>query len=142
MSRLPIDLVQKTSFRIFRIHVSGDFFSAEYARAWSIACGKSPDRKFWTYTRIREVATLTELAGVSNLAITLSCDRDNWKHMPRLSRRFPSFGLCYYSVGETPPSEVYAWGEAVPARKTSGLIVFVDHACRGTILVPAYRRRT
>ena len=131
MAELIIDLLGWMKFRVFRIHVSGDFFSADYAEAWAMACAEFPDREFWAYTRSRDAQVLSILAGIPNLSIFLSADRDNWCSMLELSERFPSFGLCYYTIGEDAPGALYERGRLVPAGHPAGLVVFVDHPMRG-----------
>lgn len=43
--------------KFFRIHDSGDFFNAKYARAWFDVCKALPDVKFWAPTRMWSMAT-------------------------------------------------------------------------------------
>lgn len=66
----------------FRWHVSGDVFSAAYARFIADVCRKSPTVEHWIYTRSFAEEILEPLAEVStlrggNLALNLSCDKDN-----------------------------------------------------------------
>ena len=117
-------------FSIFRIHVSGEFFSVDYAKAWALTCQEYSLATFWSYTRSRDEDVLKVLAGIPNLRILLSCDRDNWRAMLRISNDYPGFGLSYYSVGEDPPRQVYERGKHVPLVAPIGLVVFVDHAVR------------
>lgn len=81
----------------FRWHVSGDIFSISYAHWISMVVRLSPDVPHWIYTR--SFPHLTPLLPLSttrggNLAINLSCDRDNmW-----LARRYAEehgLRLCY-----------------------------------------------
>jgi hypothetical protein len=67
----------------FRWHVSGDVFSLEYAEWIRDVCREAPSVRFWIYTRsfgflwpLREVAANGPNHG--NLALNISCDRDNW----------------------------------------------------------------
>jgi hypothetical protein len=136
MAELLIELLDCTTFGIFRIHVSGEFFSIEYAEAWRLTCAEYGDARFWSYTRSRDVAVLTTLAQVPNLRILLSCDRDNWREMMSLSEKFPGFGLSYYTVGEDPPAELYARGDEVPADHPLGLVVFPDQRVRKALALP------
>lgn len=66
----------------FRWHVSGDIFSLAYARWVADVCRAAPAVNFWIYTRsfeyldpLVDVATFTG----GNLALNLSCDRDNYQ---------------------------------------------------------------
>jgi len=46
--------------KLFRIHDSGDFFSAAYANAWYEVCGQLPDVRFWAPTRAWQLPTSTD----------------------------------------------------------------------------------
>jgi hypothetical protein len=63
-----------------RIHVSGDFFSAAYVRAWIAIVRACPATRFFAYTRSWRVADMTgplaELARCRNVRLWYSCDRD------------------------------------------------------------------
>lgn len=65
-----------------RIHDAGDFFSPEYTRQWIKTCKATPDLEYWAYTRSFSVgpilAELVRLARLSNVAVWLSADQDNW----------------------------------------------------------------
>lgn len=63
----------------FRIHWSGDFFSAAYASAWRQAIEANPDVRFYTYTRSfrPEMNVVPELVGLPNLDLFLSIDSQN-----------------------------------------------------------------
>ena len=136
MAVLLVDALAWIRFRIFRIHVGGDFFSLEYAEAWRLACREYGVRRFWSYTRSRDERVLGCLAETPNLRILLSCDRDNWRQMLELSERFPGFGLSYYTVGETPADRLYERGAVVPAGHCVGLVVFPDSAVRKHLELP------
>lgn len=70
--------------RVFRIHWDGDFFSADYATAWSLAAHAHPSIDFWTYTRsfVPALNVAPILAAVPNLALYLSVDAANAEHAP------------------------------------------------------------
>ena len=55
---------------ICRIHVSGDFFSDEYAAMWRRIALNSPSTCFWTYTKVMKVETAFE--DVPNLNVVKS----------------------------------------------------------------------
>ena len=59
----------------FRLHWSGDLFDAEYTRALAEAMDISPKITFWGYTRSFDFVPI--LAGVRNLVLYLSLDRQN-----------------------------------------------------------------
>jgi hypothetical protein len=63
-----------------RIHVSGDFYSAAYIRAWVEIARACPHVRFYAYTRSWRVAklrpALEELARCRNVRLWYSCDKD------------------------------------------------------------------
>jgi hypothetical protein len=65
--------------RRFRIHWSGDFFSAEYATAWRNVIQENPDIQFFAYTRsfVEGCNVLPVLTGLENLELFLSVDKYN-----------------------------------------------------------------
>lgn len=136
MAELLIELLDGMKFRVFRIHVGGEFFSPAYAQAWAVVCQEFGSARFWAYTRSRDPAVLQALRGPVNLRILLSCDQDNWPQMLELSQEFPEFGLAYYSVGEAPQKAVYARGNQVPSTCPTGLVVFPDPSVQRRLDLP------
>ncbi len=63
-----------------RIHVSGDFYSAEYVAAWVEIAKACPETRFFAYTRswrVPEMAKgLAALSRLRNVRLWYSCDRD------------------------------------------------------------------
>src|SRR6202030_1664315 len=63
-----------------RIHGSGDFYSAEYVRAWIAVVRACPGTRFYAYTRswrVPEIAgALADLAKCQNVRLWYSCDKD------------------------------------------------------------------
>src|SRR5262249_54635561 len=63
-----------------RIHVAGDFFSADYVRAWAAVARACPQTRFYAYTRSwrhPEIAVaLAELARLPNVRLWWSADKD------------------------------------------------------------------
>lgn len=49
--RLKVAGVQTAIPWTMRIHDVGDFYSADYLKAWSIVARKYTDCRFWFYTR-------------------------------------------------------------------------------------------
>jgi hypothetical protein len=70
---------KKDAPKLFRIHWDGDFFSAEYAEAWSAVIRYFPDITFWVYTRsfTDKLNVVPILAGIPNLTLYLSADPVN-----------------------------------------------------------------
>ena len=66
--------------KTFRIHVSGDFHSADYVRAWTRICRAFPQTRFWGYTRSWAVPhlakDLAELRDLDNIQLFASTDPD------------------------------------------------------------------
>ena len=90
----------------FRWHVSGDVFSAKYAEFIERVCKRSFDVVHWIYTRSFAPEILGPLYDVStanggNLALNLSCDKDNYNaavlaadYFNHMSHQRP-LRLCY-----------------------------------------------
>lgn len=72
--------IRRRGVHTLRIHVSGDFFSADYARKWLVIARRSPYTTFYAYTRswrVPEIApTLEELARLRNVRLWYSCDAE------------------------------------------------------------------
>lgn len=64
---------------LFRKHVSGDYYDAEYVDKWRQVLRATPGTQFWAYTRSwqdEEVAfSLAALAAMPNMQLWLSADR-------------------------------------------------------------------
>jgi len=132
MAELLTTALAAERFALFRIHVSGEFFSLHYAKAWRLTCREYLSALFWAYTRSRDSRVLKVLAQIPNLRLLLSCDQDNWRQMLQISRQFPGFGLSYYTVGEQPPARLHARADAV----AGGLVVFPDRSVRNRLAIP------
>lgn len=63
--------------KLFRIHWDGDFFSEDYAQAWSTIIRKYSDVTFWVYTRQAFAVRSMTLAELPNLSLYFSADRSN-----------------------------------------------------------------
>lgn len=67
----------------FRIHVSGDFYSAEYIAKWIAIASERPDVTFYAYTRSwrkPELWPMIEaLSALANVNVNLSVDKDTGK---------------------------------------------------------------
>ncbi len=76
-SRLVIGILPRI-MPSFRLHVSGDFFSADYASAWVRICSEFPQTRFWGYTRSWAVPDLLEplerLREINNVQLFASTD--------------------------------------------------------------------
>lgn len=77
---LAVKAIYENGIRLLRVHVSGDFYDAEYVRRWRAIAKRCPQTHFYAYTRswvdgqIRQ--SLRTLAGLSNVQLWYSFDRD------------------------------------------------------------------
>lgn len=72
--------VRRRACHVVRVHVSGDFYSPQYAQAWAAVMGSCRKTRFYAYTRSwREppvLPALREMASLPNCRLWFSCDRD------------------------------------------------------------------
>lgn len=74
----------------FRLHTSGDFFSEDYAKAWSMVIEEFSDSvRFWTYTR--SLFAVPILAKHKNLTLMLSCDPVNHKEVTEFYQDYKDY---------------------------------------------------
>lgn len=101
----------------FRWHVSGDIFSIEYA--WFIrgVVRKTFGIRHWLYTRSFHFSET--LHGLSNLAVNLSADRDNFDDALVCHDKF-GFRICYMATD----------GDRIP-NLPEGSVIFPSHELRG-----------
>jgi len=63
---------------LVRVHVGGDFYSAEYCASWQGICQARPGTRFWAYTRSWVTAALRpaleQLRSLSNVEVLASLD--------------------------------------------------------------------
>lgn len=82
----------------FRLHYSGDFFSADYAKAWSKVISKFPEIQFWVYSRSHNYAKY--FVDNKNLTFYFSVDPANAKTGKKIYDQFahlPNFGMAMMS---------------------------------------------
>jgi hypothetical protein len=100
--------VRRRRVHTLRVHVSGDFFSAEYARKWLRIARRCPRTTFYAYTRswrVAEVATaLEELAAEPNVRLWYSADRATG--MPPALPAGVEVAYLQTEAGETVPQGV------------------------------------
>ena len=58
--------------RFFRVHVSGDFFSVEYAEMWKRIFKRHPETRFLFFTKQWDVVRAVDFLGIPNLSPVLS----------------------------------------------------------------------
>ena len=72
--------IAASGVRVLRVHVSGDFDTAAYTRAWGRVAARCPQTAFFAYTRSWRVPALLpvllELAALPNFQLIWSEDRD------------------------------------------------------------------
>jgi hypothetical protein len=123
----------------FRWHVSGDIFSLEYAEWIAAVCMEAPEVRFWIYTRSFDDGSLLPLMDVStccggNLAINLSCDRDNYELAKEVRDDWSHW--VEFEVGVTPehhegPRLCYLTLDGmVPGDLPPGSVIFPDYQIR------------
>ena len=93
---------------VVRLHVGGDFYSPAYARKWLRVMRRSPQVRFYFYTRVwRDEAMraiLERMAALPNCRVWYSCDRETG--IPPVIP--PRVRLAWLSVApdDGPPSSV------------------------------------
>lgn len=84
-----INEIRRKNISVFRIHVSGDFFSPKYANKWVKIVKALPHVTFYAYTRSWRVKSivpvLKKLSALRNMHLWLSADVDTGKPI-RISR--------------------------------------------------------
>lgn len=79
-SQKMIQEILRKKVRTVRIHVSGDFYSAEYVRKWIAIAKRCTDTRFYAYTRSWRKATilpvLLEFAALTNVSLWWSTDAE------------------------------------------------------------------
>jgi hypothetical protein len=63
--------------KIFRISWDGDLFSATYTAAWIEVIRRHASVQFWVYTRVATHAVMIHKAGLPNVSLYFSADKQN-----------------------------------------------------------------
>jgi len=75
-----VENIRARNDKVFRLHVSGDFYSVDYINSWREIAQSCPDTSFYTYTRSWRkpilLPALLDLASEPNFYMWFSCDRD------------------------------------------------------------------
>ena len=88
----------------FRIHTGGEFFSESYTDAWRQVISETPEARFWAYTRAMFAVPI--LAGLNNLTLMLSCDKDNKQEVLDTYNKFSHYpNIAVAWMGNDLPSE-------------------------------------
>lgn len=102
------DEILAVNAKVFRIHVSGDFYSCEYVDKWDEILKRCVNTKFFVFTRSWRVPEIKEklinLSRNSNISMWLSCDSETG--IPS-TEGFSNTKISYLSVmDEGPASKV------------------------------------
>jgi hypothetical protein len=120
--------------KVFRIHVSGDFYSSTYVRKWIAIVQALPDVQFYAYTRSWRVAsirpTLEELHALPNIQLFSSMDATIEEPAPKgwrvatidLDQRYRGM-QCLEQIGKMPDCQSCGYC----FRKPRGNVVFQLH---------------
>ena len=88
--------------KVFRIHVSGDFYSVDYIQAWDVIISECPNTMFYAYTRSWQgmdlLPALESLKENKNLVILASVDAETGFDVPQ--------GWRMATMGEQPVKTV------------------------------------
>lgn len=85
----------------FRIHWDGDFFSRDYAEAWTEVIRLYPEIQFWVYTRsfTEDCFVIDLISGIDNLTVYLSADPINIDRANEVAAMYP--GVFIATVADT-----------------------------------------
>lgn len=117
-----INAIRKQKARLVRIHVAGDFYSAEYASKWRAIISASPETRFLAYTRSWRVPSIRK--ELVNMAKTCPNLRQWWstdQETGKPKKVPPQVRTCHMSIA----------AEDTPLPGSS--LVFRDYADRNTI---------
>ena len=93
----------------FRIHVSGDFFSAKYVNAWIRIASSRPDVTFYAYTRSWRVPgiwpAIQKLHALANVNVNLSVDDETGAPLSPQGR---DMRWCYLTKTDSVPDWIRA----------------------------------
>lgn len=120
--------------KVFRIHWDGDFFSKEYAEAWTETCIDWPNVKFWVYTRsfTPDLNVVPILANVPNLSMYLSIDADNAEFAPKVLEDYPQVRVATLAQTAVEAQQMFPERTVIPCPeniKKIPLIVKDKGAC-------------
>jgi hypothetical protein len=115
--------IQRRKASIVRIHAAGDFFSADYVRAWLRIVRACPGVQFYAYTRSWRVEEMRKLftvfAAQPNVQLWYSCDQDTG--IPTIRKEEKGVRLAYMAINMTDISPV-------PVE-----LIFRDYPVRGSV---------
>lgn len=100
INEFEMECEKRNADKFFRIHWDGDFFSAEYARAWSKVIAIHPEIQFWVYTRSFDTVNVVPiLHGIPNLRMFVSADNVNISKANEIANQYP--GVFIATVADT-----------------------------------------
>jgi hypothetical protein len=121
--------IRERDIMVLRLHMAGDFYTLAYIWKWVAIARKRPRTTFFVYTRswIIEpfMPALITLAGLKNVQLWFSCDRD----MPR-PPVVRGVRTAYLLANDDDPASVPAWADLVfrdleqgPLKRANGVLV-------------------
>lgn len=115
--------------RYYRLHWSGDIFSAAYARDLMRACEAVPDVKFWNFTRNFRKDVVQQLVSnmPENVVQYVSADAVNLEEAVATTKAWPTL-LKFSYMGHEPPAGIKLY--ACPANSHSKPVEFMCKNCR------------
>ncbi len=121
--QLMADWITANAAGGFRWHVSGDVFSRAYAAWIAAVISRSPDVDHWIYTRSFDL--VEPLLDLNNLALNLSCDRENHAAAVAFKAGAEARQLS------TPMQLCYLTDDGVLPELPPGSVIFPDYGLRG-----------
>lgn len=80
------------NIKLYRIHISGDFFSQRYLDAWAKVIKQRKNTRFWAYTRSFHL-NFSSLTRFPNFSLWASTDKYNVNAAKKFVRRFRKSGV-------------------------------------------------
>lgn len=98
IAKFVVESRKRNAEMIYRIHWDGDFFSADYIRAWVTIAREYSMVHFWVYTRSPLAVKILSEANLPNLSLYFSADPKNEALAHALHR---TYGVRIAAVHET-----------------------------------------
>jgi len=70
--RMVEEMKKHPSNQPFRLHVTGDFYNADYVNKWIAIIKKCPERKFYAYTKSHQLPEIKALEKLPNMTVRYS----------------------------------------------------------------------
>ena len=128
--------LRRLPHRAVRLHVSGDFYSAEYLEKWAEAARREPGRVFYTYTKSFRI--LRQVETPPNLVVHLSADPHNYVEAAEAWRELRRGLITYVYTPGAEPRDFEALRYILENTEAAVLLFLnhVQHAPRPRVRVP------